>query len=182
MFSFLNGSLPRIPKTAIEVYSKMIDQNVCFWRFLHYSLGSFDSSDMNGQIAEKVDSTNETLEAFKEYTIRRLESFGEGPSVSHFKYFHVHQIKNNFPCHTGCFDGDQCKAWLRHSPNKWIENSIYITDQCSARILRASASKEAENVTFNGRSREDSVVVVNVKERLNHMRGSIITLTLGRWG
>ena len=50
-------------------------------------------SDMNGQIAEKVDSTNETLEEFKENTLRRLESFGEGPSVSHFKYFHESKIR-----------------------------------------------------------------------------------------
>ena len=45
-----------------------------------------------GQIAEKVDCTNETLEEFKEYTLRRLDSLGESSSVSYFKYFHESKI------------------------------------------------------------------------------------------
>ena len=75
------------PRQQLKSTQKWLIRTFVFWRFLHYSLGSFASSDMNGQIAEKDDSTHETLEEFKEYTLRRLDSLGESPSVSYFKYF-----------------------------------------------------------------------------------------------
>ena len=58
MFKFLSGALPRIPKTAIEVYSKLVDQN------------TQRCPDMSEKLEEKVDSTRDTVESLR-----------DGPSV-----------------------------------------------------------------------------------------------------
>tara|TARA_B100001013_G_C24573221_1_gene427494 strand:+ start:87 stop:809 length:723 start_codon:yes stop_codon:yes gene_type:complete len=58
MFKFLSGALPRIPKTAVEVYSKLVDQN------------TQRCPDMSEKLEEKVDSTRDTVESLR-----------DGPSV-----------------------------------------------------------------------------------------------------
>lgn len=81
MFQFLTGALPRIPKTAVEAYSKIVDQN---WIFLFFSnldisninilerkvmlfhFSHFVCPDMNGKLAQKVDDTLEVVESFRE--------------------------------------------------------------------------------------------------------------------
>ena len=37
IFNFLNGTLPRIPKTAVEVYSKLVNQNVSVQKITLFS-------------------------------------------------------------------------------------------------------------------------------------------------
>ena len=53
MFEYLSGNLPRLPKTTIEVYGKIVDQKLPV------------SSDLNEKLFEKVGETQDTVQALR---------------------------------------------------------------------------------------------------------------------
>ena len=54
MFEYLSGNLPRLPKTTIEVYGKIVDQKLIPV-----------SSDLNEKLFEKVGETQDTVQALR---------------------------------------------------------------------------------------------------------------------